>query len=109
MVTAFDRAGQAISMAQWGELQTEDYKRVGLQAFEGGVSVSTVWLGLDHGGSRNAPLIFETMIFGPEGYPYNECLMRYAVEAEAVMGHRRTCHDIEHGNRPWFLTPVEGN
>jgi hypothetical protein len=99
----FDRAGRAITKEEWADLHTEEYKRVGLQQYEGGVSVSTVWLGLDHSFGRGRPQIFETMIFGPEGYPYQEACMRYASEAAAIMGHRRTCNDVERGNRPWFL------
>lgn len=99
----FDRAGRAIQAHEWTALHTEDYKRVGLQRFEGGVSVSTVWLGINHNFSHGKPLIFETMIFGPDGYPYDEACQRYATEAEAIMGHRRTVYDVEHGQRPWFL------
>jgi hypothetical protein len=107
VMATYDRAGRRISKGEWLDLNTEEYKRVGLARYEGGVSVSTVWLGLDHGLSRR-PQIFETMIFGPPGYPYNEGCMRYASEAAAILGHRRTCHDIEHGNRPWFLPPQKG-
>lgn len=103
-----DRSGREITQRQWAELHTEEYKRVGLNRFEGGVSVSTVWLGNNHRLGPGKPLIFETMIFGPDGYPYDEMMMRYTTEAEAIMGHRRTVHDIEHGNRPWFLTAQEG-
>jgi hypothetical protein len=111
----FDKAGNPISMRRWGELRERkdgttisDYARIGLTDFEGGVWVSTVWLGMDHGfhigpGPRK-PVIFETMVFSNnDAYPYNEAQMRYHTEAEAIEGHRRTCDDIEHGRRPWFL------
>ena len=103
----FDRQGRSISQQAWVALHTEEYKRVGLQRFEGGVSVSTVWLGISHGSLGGKPMIFETMIFGPDGYPYDEACQRYTSEAEAIMGHRRTAHDVEHGQRPWFLGVAE--
>lgn len=103
----YDRQGNRIDIDRWGELfENEEYHRIGLQKFEGGVRVSTVWMGIDHGFGRPidpAPVIFETMIFGPDDYPYQEAQMRYCTEDEAVEGHRRTCDDVEHGRRPWFL------
>jgi len=121
----FDKDGQPITMRRWMTLLSDivtdadgnvvsdtlsDYALIGEQEFEGGVRVSTVWLGLndtiwlDLNGvlPGNAQRIFETMIFGPEGYPYNNAYMRYATEPEAAAGHQRTCDDIEAGRRPWF-------
>lgn len=50
----------------------------------GGVGVSTVMLGLDHGWGGRGPLLFETMIFGGPHDGYQD---RYATHAEAVAGH----------------------
>jgi hypothetical protein len=53
---------------------------------QGDVSVSTVFLGLDHNfGEGGAPLLFETMVFG---LPGEDC-RRYSTWAEAEEGHAR--------------------
>ena len=55
--------------------------------FDGKVTVSTVFLGIDHSFMDDGPpLIFESMIFG--GVDDNECI-RYATYAEAEAGHLR--------------------
>ena len=58
----YNRGGERISLFAWGRLlESRGYKRVAL--FEDkGLTVSTVWVGLDHGyGDTSCPLIFETM------------------------------------------------
>jgi len=52
----------------------------------GDVSVSTVFLGIDHGwGVSGPPLIFETMVFGG---PLDQEQERYYTWTEAVAGHK---------------------
>ena len=90
---AYDRDGSPITFEQWARLRWTDdepdawrtgYERIALDHV-GDVSVSTVWLGLDHGhGLTSAPLIFETMVFGG---PFDEQCWRYATEDEARAGH----------------------
>ena len=48
------------------------------------VTVSTVWLGMDHSFGDGPPLIFETMVFG--GELDQEC-DRYTTEEQAQQGH----------------------
>lgn len=49
------------------------------------VSVSTVFLGLDHRfGGDGPPLVFETMVFGGE---HDEFCDRYSTWDEALVGH----------------------
>ena len=50
----------------------------------GEVSVSTVWLGLDHSFGNGPPLIFETMIFGGE---HDGEEWRYSTKEQALLGH----------------------
>lgn len=113
----FDRQGQPISMRRWGELREtgldpdghygeHSYVRVGEDKV-GEVTVSTVWLGMDHGwpsfaerqGNQYRPVIFETMIFGGE---FDECQRRYRTEAEAAQGHAEAVTDLRAGMRPWW-------
>lgn len=69
----------------WGKwFETAD-RHVALDKV-GDVTVSTVFLGLDHSFGAGAPLLFETMIFGGQHDDYCD---RYATRAEAVEGHMR--------------------
>jgi hypothetical protein len=54
------------------------------------ITVSTIFLGLDHGYGRilgydTPPILFETMIFGGECDEWQE---RYATKADAIIGHQ---------------------
>lgn len=62
----------------------------------GGVSVSTVFLILDHNYFDGPPVLFETMVFGGEDDQYQA---RYCTYEEAVLGHRETLH--EQNKREW--------
>lgn len=98
----YDFHGQPISHDQWVELFRQP-RHVGLWEGEGGISVSTVWLGLNHNWSGGVPLIFETMIFGlPHPDEYGEWQTRYATLGEATEGHWRTVNNIIHGEPIWF-------
>jgi hypothetical protein len=114
----FDRQGNPISMLRWGELREvgldpdghygeHSYVRVG-EDVVGEVTVSTVWLGMDHGfvvGQRfpddppYRPVIFETMVFGGE---HDQAQMRYCTEEEAARGHAEAVEDLRMGMRPWW-------
>lgn len=111
----FDRDGNPISMRRWGELRERgldgdghygpnSYVRIG-QDKVGEATVSTVWLGIDHGWGFSAdpenlrPVIFETMIFGG---PRDDSMMRYHTEAEAIKGHAEAVADLRAGLRPWW-------
>lgn len=54
----------------------------------GGVSVSTVYLGLDHGWMQPAPVLWETMVFGGEHDRHCE---RWMSHEDAVNGHKKVC------------------
>jgi hypothetical protein len=83
----YDRQGRPIELEEWLELGRDgEYKRLALDVV-GGSTVSTVWLGLNHGFTGGPPLIFETMIFN--GPLDGEC-NRYTTELEAIEGHADT-------------------
>lgn len=76
-------------LMKWGQFMQHGERRVAADLLCGGVSVSTVFLGLDHGFSLfntrgHRPVLFETMIFG--GRDDGEC-HRYCTWAEAERGH----------------------
>lgn len=58
-----------------------------------GITVSTVFLGIDHNWSGGTPVLWETMIFGgpySQGYKkYQMYQMRYSSREQAEKGHAR--------------------
>jgi hypothetical protein len=85
----FDKDGEPLPVLVASDLLADmEYKSVKQDVFvyDGEpVTVSTVWLGLDHNWwPDRAPLIFETMIFG--GKLDLEC-WRYSTEEQALAGH----------------------
>lgn len=51
----------------------------------GDITVSTVFLGIDHGFEGGKPLLFETMVFGGQA---DEIQERYCTYEEAERGHK---------------------
>src|SRR5687768_5498583 len=83
----YDREGNPISLETWGKLlEDPSYKRLASHQLSH-VTVSTVWLGLDHSWGAGPPVIFETMVFGGPDNSYQE---RYRTELDARLGHLRT-------------------
>lgn len=58
----------------------------------GNGDISTIFLGIDHGFSGEAPLLFETMIFGGEHDGYQE---RYYTYEQAVKGHKKALRMVK--------------
>lgn len=87
MTDHFDRRGMAIDLPSWIKLSNHhEYRVVNFDKIND-VTISTVWLGLNHQFDPSLPpLIFETMIFGGEHNDYQE---RYSTEEEAQTGHER--------------------
>ena len=70
-----------IKWAQWFETA----QRVVARDEVGDVLVSTVFLGIDHGFTRQGPpILWETMIFGG---PHDQYQDRYCTQEEALAGH----------------------
>lgn len=66
-------------------LQDIDRRRVALTELPDGWSVSTVFIGIDHGIGDGPPLVFETMVFDDDGHSVD--LYRWPTWAEAEQGH----------------------
>lgn len=64
----------------------------------GDITVSTVWLGLDHDYLTGVPVIFETMTFGD---PYENELRRYSTEEDAIRGHLKVLDRLRAGKPPF--------
>lgn len=70
-------------LMEWaGKIEKQD-RRVALTE-QDGITVSTVFLGLDHSMNSGPPVLFETMIFGGKEDQYCE---RYCTWEEAEKGH----------------------
>lgn len=78
--------------ARWSEQSYREGSRiVGLFEHDG-VKVSTVFLGIDHGGFGDGPpMLFETMIFGG---PDDGAQWRFATWEEAEAHHMATCRTL---------------
>jgi hypothetical protein len=58
------------------------------------ISISTVFLGIDHSHGGSVPILFETMVFGGEFDQYQE---RYSTIEEAIEGHQKIFDKIDKG------------
>lgn len=73
---------------------TQPSWRVGLDSDpEGNITVSTVFLGLDHGYGSPVPITFETLISRNDDDDVN-VMARYATWEEAAHGHKVACEAL---------------
>lgn len=91
-VDYYDMNGAPISFLRWVELIEARQIRVAASRV-GRITLSTVWLGLDHSfGDGGPPVIFETMTFPARerdrAKDWQIC-ERYATREAALTGHRR--------------------
>lgn len=77
--------------AQWFE--TAD--RVVAKTILNNVTISTVFLGLDHSWGTGLPVLFETLVFGGE---MDGEMNRYSTWDEAVAGHNRMVNIVKGKN-----------
>ena len=80
-----DKTPKAVSLQEWAVYFGTANRSIGKDQF-GDVTVSTVFLGMNHTYGEGKPLLFETMIFGGEHDDYQE---RYSTYDEALVGHQR--------------------
>lgn len=85
-----DDAGNPVpceDLDEWAKCYGKADRRVALDK-RGDISVSTVFLGLDHNWGEGPPLLYETMVFGGEHDRYEA---RYSTREEALKGHEAIC------------------
>lgn len=91
----YDRQGRPISTEEFNELLTKhpEYKVVARDevTLDGVIlTVSTVWLGVDHNWARQGPpIVFETMVFGNHPLADEGAQWRYSTEEQAADGHQK--------------------
>lgn len=79
--------------AAWQEREREA-RRVALDKV-GEVTISTVFLAMNHGWGEEKPVLFETMVFGG---PLDEEQERYTTWEEAEEGHKRMVACVRRGS-----------
>lgn len=87
----YDPRGRPMPMGQWiASLEHDRHIGQSVVRVRGQwFTVSTVWLGLDHGwGFSRRPIIFETMIFSGHGLS-GVATWRYSTAQDAMRGHMR--------------------
>ena len=79
-------------LMEWGDWFQKADRHVAETTIKPDVSVSTVFLGLDHNHAGNGePVLFETMVFGGEN---DQDMDRYSTWEEAVAGHKKMVKKI---------------
>lgn len=93
----YNRDGKPITLEEYITCETGRDNRVAL-SYNSEVTISTVWLGINHRHDEGPPLIFETMVFGgiEENIDFGderEC-RRYSTIKEAIEGHKEVCKEF---------------
>ena len=78
-----------VCMEEWGKRFHRGNRTV-KQETVGKYWVSTVFLGIDHGGHDGTPVLFETMVFNDNDDGGDQDMRRYTTWDEAQDGHRKT-------------------
>jgi hypothetical protein len=79
-----------LEWARWFERSGSE--RIVARETQGEVTVSTVFLGLDHNFSMTgSPLLYETMVFGGE---HDSEMRRYTTVEQAKAGHREMANEV---------------
>jgi len=81
-----------VDVREWAVMFDRDSRRIGLDQI-GDMSVSTVFLGLNHAYDDGPPLLFETLV---SGGPASDEMERYSTKAEAIAGHQRMVERCRH-------------
>jgi hypothetical protein len=71
-------------MMKWARWFEKGNRQVARTELPGDITISTVFLGIDHSFGGGEPQLFETMIFGG---PLDQTQDRYATRQAAVNGH----------------------
>jgi hypothetical protein len=81
-------------LMKWADwlAKNEDQRRVAWTEVAPGVTVSTVFLGLDHQWGNGPPMLFETMAF--TDYGGEEC-WRYPTWDDAEVGHHAVVRSLQ--------------
>jgi len=81
-------------LLEWALNFERSERHVGLTNFDPDITVSTVFIGLDHssGFHEGPPIVFETMVFGGK---LDGEMDRYCTWEQAERGHQEMCNKVE--------------
>ncbi len=98
MSNYFDKNGEPLDLYEWASKHEDfDYRSVAHDE-DGRWRVSTVWLGINHNFDGDGPpVIFESMVFPPDGYDDQDC-RRYCTVEEAEAGHAELVREWLHND-----------
>lgn len=81
----YDKIVEVDNVLEWAEFFSRSDRVLYQRRLPGGVFVSTVFLGIDHGfAGEGDPVLFETMVFGGR---FDQLQERYCTRKQAVEGH----------------------
>lgn len=107
----FDRDLQPID--DFSTITTRQMGKRVLQTTVGDYWLSTVWLGIDHSfGDEGGPIVFETMIFRPDGSDdvgEDVHQIRHASEEDAARWHLRALDALRAGWIPNYDNDLPGD
>ncbi|MCZ4341502.1 hypothetical protein O4H52_07815 [Sphingomonadaceae bacterium G21617-S1] len=104
------RQAVQVDMPTWARFfENIENRRVAWTEVAPGISVSTVFLGLNHAFGGGPPLLFETMCFDDYGEPVEPGMERYSTWAAAIAGHNDAVEQLlERMGLPLPAMPVIG-
>jgi hypothetical protein len=84
---------------KWGEWFENHYpaRRIALSSV-GEWTISTIFLGMDHSFEDGPPVLWETMVFGPE--PWSDQQWRFTTREGAISHHDQIAEYIRQGGSP---------
>lgn len=77
-----------VPLREWANGYEDAAMRRVAWTVRGPVTVSTVFMGLNHQFGEGPPLVYETLVMGGR---YDDWMDRYSTWDDAVLGHRRMC------------------
>lgn len=102
MYWILDSRGQPVQepdLERWAHWMTHPHARRVAWTEVGEWTVSTVFLGIDHSfGHGPPPVLWETMVFGPE--PWSDAQWRYTNREAALAEHDQIAEHVRRGGRP---------
>ena len=102
MMYVLDEQGQPVpesDISRWSAFMQDFPRRIVAKTRIGDWEVSTVFLGADHNFLHHGgPVLWETMVFGPE--PWTDSQWRYRTREEALAHHDQVAEHVRRGGNP---------
>lgn len=86
------------NLERWAHWMADPHARRVAWTEVGEWSVSTIFLGSDHAFGNGLPVLWETMVFGPE--PWNDVQWQYTSREAALAEHDQIAEHVRRGGKP---------